>query len=210
MGTEYSTISFNILKTPTIKERIIVITVFLLLFANGLWLIVETAPLITFIPSEISARIIGIVYFLFLFWVERFYDGIVRGRITGQGSISLNGLTMIDEEYSFSDIKMLWVNYGMNTVGGGDSKHLFKNFETIKLRVIDSDDKRYNFHIDNHSLNIDGEIVSDYLENLRRKQSFKIHFHETKKFSKKEYENILKRHGIMKSSFRRRKAKGRR
>ena len=199
-------VKFNILKTPSIWERIITLVIFLLLFANGLWLIVETVDLIPKIPTYISAKVLGIIYFFLLFKVERFHDSFVRGRIIGYGTISPEGLEILGKKYNFSDINMLWINYGMNTIGGKYDGYLFEHFETIKLRLINNNNERFNFHIDNYPNELKGEALSTYLKNLKKKHlSFKIHFHDQKRFSKKEYELILKRHSIMKRSFKNRK-----
>ncbi len=152
-----------------------------------------------------------VIYLTVLLAVERLYDSIVRSRRVGKGEISKNHIIINGNQFNFSEITMLWVNYGLNTIRGNEVEYLFKDYETIKLTVIDENNKKCQFHIDNESVKSNGIVVSDYIEYLKNKYHFfKIHFHDQKRFSKKEYEKTLKRYAIMQNSVRNRGDRNRR
>ena len=101
---------------------------------------------------------------------------------------------------------MVWVNPGMQTIDNGHrEKFFFRSFETLKIKIIDNYGKEHNFHVNNHANSEELMIVSDFIEEIKKKhQFFKVHFDKQSKLSKKEYEKTLKRYSLMQSSLRRR------
>ncbi len=201
-------IEFDILKSRGIIERIIIILLFLCVFGFCIYAVVlfmayfnTENKLITYI-----LMIPGTVISLHL---ERQYDKRVRGEIIGRINLSSKEITIDSKQnFNFSEIKMIWINHGLNLVQDTDREYLFSGFETIKIKIIDNDKKAHNFHVNNHAQSKQRLIVSDFIEHIKSKhQFFKIHFHDQKRFSKKEYEKTLKRYSVMQSSLRR---KGRR
>jgi hypothetical protein len=89
-----------------------------------------------------------------------------------KGSISASGINILDKSFDFNSIKMLWINYGINTKTNNEIQYLFKDFETINLSVIDNNDKITKFHIDNDSINSKELKVTDFIENLKKKSFF--------------------------------------
>jgi hypothetical protein len=187
-------IEFNVLKKPSTIERIITISFFVIIYALGIYFTIEFADRF----SNLNVKIIRIIFLGVLIFTERKYDKFIRNRRIGIGSISINEIKMLNKSFDFNAIKMLWVNYGINTKTNNRIEYLFKDFETINLLIIDKNDKITKFHIDNSPINSNKLKVSEYIENLKKKHYFfKIHFHEQRKFSKTEYEKTLKSYNLM-------------
>jgi len=198
-------IEFEILKKPSLLERIITISIFLLIYALGMYFVIEYVNKFDQRLSYLNAKVAGLVFFGILLFIERKYDRFVRNRRIGKGSVSVNGINFINESFDFNSIKMLWVNYGLNTKTNNRIEYLFKDFETINVSVIDNNDKITKFHIDNDSLDSKGLKVTDFIEKLKKSHFFfKIHFHEQSKFSKREYAKTQKRYGIMQNALKKR------
>jgi ABC-type amino acid transport substrate-binding protein len=198
-------IEFKVLKKPSLLERIITISFFLLIYLLGMYFGIEYVNKFDQRFSYLNAKTASIVFLGILIFIERQYDGFVRNRRIGKGSISASGINILDKSFDFNSIKMLWINYGINTKTNNEIQYLFKDFETINLSVIDNNDKITKFHIDNDSINSKELKVTDFIENLKKNHFFfKIHFHEQRKFSKSEYEKTQKRYGIMQNTLKNR------
>lgn len=204
------TITFNILKSPSLFERIVVVLLFVLLFFGFIYI----GPLVFLwlgIPyDKLTAKMMMIILLPLLYFLERRYDKKVRGRIIGDISLDKKGLIINQKNCStieFKNVKMLWINFGMNTVTEKRTEYKFSDFETIKIKIIDLNDESIFFHVNNHANN-NKTLISDYLDYLKKHHHFfKIHFHDQTRFSKKEYFKTLKRYSIMQSSLIKRNGK---
>lgn len=202
--TEKELIEFNILKTQSKLERLFVIVFFSMLYfliIGVLFKSVEDKAIFRISMGVIALAILGI---------ERIYDNAVRSRIIAKGKLYSNKICLNNIDYHFREIKMLWVNHGLNTQTKNEElgSYNINDYETLKLTIIDFNDNLTHFHIDNSSLQFNLKKVSEHIEQIRQNiHSFKIHFDKRHNFSKEEYLKIIKRHEIMKSSLRKRKNK---
>jgi len=201
-------IEVDILKTPTILERVAIILFFLIIWILGIWMVYEIANYFDW-NAKLIGRLFFVPYGFVLFYIEKEYDKIVRGRITGKMVINNKSVMITSKENQkilFDELKMMWLNYGIDTIPSGDGgTYLFKHYETIKIKFIFSDDKILDFHINNHANTKELLVVSNFIEGIKNHhQFFKIHFHNKKKFNKNEYLKTLKRFKIMKSSLKNR------
>ena len=165
-------IEFKVLKKPSSLERLITIFFFLLIYALGIYFAIKFVDKFDQRFNYLNAKIASIVFLGILIFIERQYDGFVKKRCIGKGSISANGIYILDETFDFNLIKMLWVNYGLNTKSNNEIQYLFKDFETINLSVIDKNDKITKFHINNDSINSKDLKVSEFIDNLKKNQFF--------------------------------------
>lgn len=202
--TEKELIEFNILKTQGKLERLFVIVFFSMLYFLIIGILFKSLE--DKATLKISMGVIGLA----MLGIERIYDNAVRNRIIGKGKLYPNKICLNNIEYDFRQINMLWVNYGLNTKTKNEDPvtNNINDYETLKLTIIEPNDKFTHFHIDNSSSTFNFKKVSEYIEQIRQDiRSFKIHFDNSHNFSKEEYLKIIKRHEIMKSSLRRRKNK---
>lgn len=199
-------IEFNILKTQNKLERLFVIIFFSMLYFLIIGILFKSLE-----DKATFNKSMGIIALVML-GIERIYDNAVRKRIIAKGKLYPDKICLNNIDYDFRQINMLWVNHGLNTATKDEVPvaidYNIHNYETLKLTIIDSNDNITHFHIENSSSKLNLKKVSEYIEQIRQNiHSFKIHFDSRHNFSKEEYLKVVKRHGIMKSSLRRRKNK---
>ena len=198
--TNEELIEFNILKTQTKAERLFVIAFFAMFYFIIVYILINS-----FGDKDTLHIAIGVLS-LAVLGIERIYDNAVRNRIIGKGKLYPTKICLNNIDYDFKQIIMLWVNHGLNTKSNNEMISSINDYETLKLTIIEPNNKLSHFHIDNSSTNLTTQKVSEYIEQIRQNvHSFKIHFDESHNFSKEEYLKVVKRHELMKSSLKRRK-----
>lgn len=210
---EDEVIEFSLLKHVSRISRYIFIFLLFLSFYGAAY---STGFFVNLVGDVANLLFIGFSFFLL--FLERKIDKIIRRRIIGKVILSSEKMKIIYKnkevkEYRLSEINMLWINYGINTLTNLERRHdeyKFENFETIYLRLIDENEKVKTFHINNFTNIPEKGVVTNYLEQLRKtKHFFRIHFEMTSRFKIKDYRRIKERHTLMKSSLQRRANKKR-
>lgn len=202
-------VEFDLLKTPSKLELIITFLIFIGAFILFFYAWIQIYEFFNIPFNEITAKIVGFLFVPLMLFIEKQHDRRVRSRVVGKIFFGISNIKIESKEslfLSYKNLKMIWINPAFNTVNNSNREYFIDCFETINIRVIDENGKRNDYHINNHSNNPNGIIASNYIKNVKNKYHFfKIHFHEQKRFSKKEYEKTLKRYSIMQNSIRNRR-----
>lgn len=175
MEANSSNIHFNIIKPINRKKRIITYIVFTILFfvmmyfavkfsENGLWMLLA---------------------YVILFILEWLYVEYQKRKIIGEGFINENQITVLDKSYSFKEIDMCWIHFGVVAPSNSDNPR-FEDFSTIQMTIIFDQHNKTTFHLLNEISDFN-PLSAKFLKLKKLTKSFKIQFHKAQRFDQIEY-----------------------